>query len=83
MISPVAAVSVGMLGEAPLLDLCYEEDAQCDTDLNVIMNAAGQFIELQGTAEEAPFSRLELNQMLDLAEVGITQLIEAQTQVRA
>lgn len=83
VISPIAAVSIGMLGDAPLLDLCYEEDSKCDTDLNVIMNAEGHFIELQGTAEEAPFSRTQLNQMLDLAEVGIAQLIEAQIQARS
>ena len=74
----VAAVSVGIVEGTPLLDLEYVEDSACDTDMNVVMTGAGHFIEIQGTAEGAPFSRIEMNQMLDLADAGIRQLIAAQ-----
>ncbi|HEX7686922.1 MAG TPA: ribonuclease PH [Burkholderiaceae bacterium] len=74
----VAAVSVGIVEGTPLLDLEYVEDSACDTDMNVVMTGAGHFIEIQGTAEGAPFSRIEMNQMLDLADGGIRQLIAAQ-----
>ncbi len=74
----VAAVSVGMLGPQPVLDLDYQEDSAADTDLNVVMNEAGGFIEVQGTAEGHAFRRDEFNAMLDLAAAGIGQLIEAQ-----
>ena len=74
----VAAVSVGMHDGLPLLDLDYAEDAASDTDMNVVMTAGGGLIEVQGTAEGAPFSRGELNALLDLAERGIRQLLAAQ-----
>lgn len=77
----VAAVSVGINQGRVLLDLDYAEDSTCDTDLNVVMTQAGGFIEIQGTAEEKPFTRDEANAMLDLAELGIGQIIEAQKQV--
>ncbi|EGE15689.1 ribonuclease PH [Moraxella catarrhalis] len=77
----VAAVSVGVNQGRVLLDLDYAEDSTCDTDLNVVMTQAGGFIEIQGTAEEKPFTRAEANAMLDLAELGIGQIIEAQKQV--
>lgn len=77
----VAAVSVGVNQGRVLLDLDYAEDSTCDTDLNVVMAQAGGFIEIQGTAEEKPFTRAEANAMLDLAELGIGQIIEAQKQV--
>ena len=77
----VAAVSVGVKQGRVLLDLDYAEDSTCDTDLNVVMTQAGGFIEIQGTAEEKPFTRAEANAMLDLAELGIGQIIEAQKQV--
>lgn len=77
----LAAISVGIKDNQPLLDLCYEEDSNCDTDLNVIMTESGHYIELQGTAEGEAFSREELNQMLDLAEAGIMDLIWQQKQV--
>lgn len=77
----VAAVSVGVNQGRILLDLDYAEDSTCDTDLNVVMTQAGGFIEIQGTAEEKPFTRAEANAMLDLAELGIGQIIEAQKQV--
>jgi ribonuclease PH len=74
----LAAVSVGMYKGQPVLDLDYAEDSKAETDMNVIMNERGGFIEIQGTAEEMPFSRDELNQMLAFAESGITELIALQ-----
>jgi ribonuclease PH len=74
----VAAVSVGIVDGTPLLDLEYVEDSGCDTDMNVVMTGAGHFIEVQGTAEGAAFSRVEMNQLLDLADGGIRTLIRAQ-----
>jgi len=74
----VASVSVGMYHGVPVLDLDYAEDSVADTDMNVIMGAAGGFIEVQGTAEQAPFARAELDRMLDLASGGIQQLIALQ-----
>ena len=71
-----------VLVDRPLLGLSLLIGAKCHTDLNVIMNAESYFIELKGATEEAPFSRAQLNQMLDLAEIGIAQLIEAQGQAR-
>jgi ribonuclease PH len=74
----VAAVSVGVYQGQPVLDLDYAEDSGCDTDMNVVMTEAGGIIEVQGTAEGAPFSRAEMQTMLDLAQSGISQLIAAQ-----
>ena len=74
----VAAVSVGISGGAPVLDLDYALDSTCGTDMNVVMTDAGEFIEVQGTAEGAPFTRAEMQALLDLAERGVRQLIEAQ-----
>lgn len=74
----LASVSVGVIGEAALLDLNYEEDSKAKVDMNVVMTGAGQFVEVQGTGEEAPFSREELNRLLELAEGGIAELIEKQ-----
>ncbi len=74
----VAAVSVGIVDATPLLDLEYVEDAACDTDMNVVMTAAGGFVELQGTAEGATFSRPEMDALLALAEKGIAELVQAQ-----
>lgn len=70
----VAAVSVGMKNGEVLLDLCYEEDSNADVDMNVIMTESGKIIEVQGTAEEVPFSRGELNKMLDTAQTGLERL---------
>ena len=78
MLSPVAAVSAGILGGQPLLDLCYEEDARAEVDFNIVMNGEGRFIELQGTAEADPFDRAMLNRLLDLAAVGIGGLLRIQ-----
>ena len=74
----VAAISVGMYLGTPVLDLDYLEDADCDTDMNVVMTGCGGLIEVQGTAEGASYTRAELNAMLDLADSGIAQLIVAQ-----
>ena len=74
----VAAVSVGVFGGIPVLDLDYAEDSQCDTDMNVVMTGGGGLIEVQGTAEGHPFSRAELTAMLELAERGIGELVAAQ-----
>ena len=80
---PVAAVSVGMVQGAVLLDLEYVEDSGCSTDMNVVMAGNGRFIEVQGTAEDAPYSRDELHAMLALAEQGIAQLQRLQQQALA
>ena len=74
----VAAVSVGIHEGAPVLDLDYVEDSACDTDMNVVMTGGGGLVEVQGTAERAPFSRKEMDAMLALAEKGIRELIAAQ-----
>ena len=74
----VAAVSVGIHKGAPVLDLDYAEDSDCDTDMNVVMTEGGGLIEVQGTAEGAAFSRAELNALLDLADSGIRRLFELQ-----
>ena len=74
----VAAISVGIVEGTPLLDLEYIEDAACDTDMNVVMTGAGHFVEIQGTAEGAAFSREEMNRLLTLAEQGIAELTRLQ-----
>ncbi|MFV0371583.1 MAG: ribonuclease PH [Azonexus sp.] len=79
----VAAVSVGICAGSPVLDLDYPEDSACDTDMNVVMTDRGGLVEVQGTAEGSPFSRAEMNTLLDLAQAGIRQLIAAQEQALA
>ncbi|MEU9455247.1 ribonuclease PH [Streptomyces sp. NPDC048277] len=74
----VSAVSVGIVGGVPLLDLCYEEDVKADTDMNVVCTGDGRFVEVQGTAEAEPFARDELNALLDLAVGGCTDLAAIQ-----
>ena len=74
----VAAVSVGVVGGVPLLDLDYAEDSGCDTDMNVVMTGAGGFVELQGTAEGTPFTQAEMDALVTLAASGIRELIAAQ-----
>ena len=76
----VAAISVGVYQGQPVLDLDYPEDSGCDTDMNVVMNDAGHFIELQGTAEGDAFDRATMNRLLDLADAGIRELIAKQKQ---
>ena len=77
---PVAAISVGIVGGTPLLDLEYTEDAACDTDMNVVMTGAGHFVEVQGTAEGLAFTRAEMDALLALAEQGIVELMALQQQ---
>ena len=79
----VAAVSVGIVEGTPLLDLEYVEDSACDTDMDVVMTGTGGFVEVQGTAEGAAFSRAEMDQLLGLAERGIRQLVELQRRALA
>ena len=76
----VAAVSVGIVQGQPLLDLEYVEDVACDTDMNVVMTGTGHYVEVQGTAEGATFSRQEMDQLLALAEKGIAELVALQQQ---
>ena len=80
LLQPVAAISVGIVQGVPLLDLNYAEDVDCDTDMNVVMTGAGHFVEVQGTAEGAAFTRTEMNQLLALAEKGIAELVHLQQQ---
>ncbi|BCB25757.1 ribonuclease PH [Sulfurimicrobium lacus] len=74
----VAAISVGVYRGVPVLDLDYAEDSDCDTDMNVVMTGSGGFVEVQGTAEGVPFSRGEMEALLDLAQSGIGQLVAQQ-----
>ncbi len=74
----LCATSVGIVGEEKLLDLCYEEDSTAKVDMNIIGTDDGEFVEIQGTGEEAPFNRQELNDILDLAEKGLKQMIQIQ-----
>lgn len=77
----IAATSVGLVEGQPFLDLAYEEDSRAEVDMNVAMTGSGKFVEIQGTAEAAPFNRAELDQLLDLAQAGIRQLFAAQLAV--
>ncbi|MEY4138633.1 MAG: hypothetical protein RLZZ371_815 [Pseudomonadota bacterium] len=74
----VAAISVGIVQGTPLLDLEYTEDSACDTDMNVVMTASGHYVEVQGTAEGAAFSRSEMDALLALADQGIRELVKLQ-----
>lgn len=74
-LSPVAAISVGIVDGVPMLDLCYHEDVTAEADVNIVMNADGKFIEVQGTAEGAPFDRAALGTLLDFAWKGIQDLL--------
>lgn len=77
----IAATSVGRLAGQLILDLCYEEDSAAEVDMNIVMTGAGRFVEVQGTGEEASFSRQEINEMIDLAQQGIDWLINYQKEV--
>ncbi len=83
ILQPVAAISVGIVQGTPLLDLEYTEDSACDTDMNVVMTGAGHFVEVQGTAEGAAFSRAEMDKLLALAEKGIRTLVGLQSEALA
>ena len=74
----VAAVSVGIVDAEVMLDLCYEEDSRASVDFNIVMTDAGEFVEVQGTAEDGVFSRAQMDEMLTVAESGIRQLMETQ-----
>lgn len=78
ILSEVAAVSVGIIEQTPILDLAYAEDSTAEVDMNVVCTGTGKFIELQGTAEREPFSREQMDEMLVLAESGINKLFEIQ-----
>ncbi len=78
-----AAVSVGVVGGRPMLDLAYSEDSRAETDMNVVMTSSGRFVEIQGTAEGQAFSRTELDHLLDLAGDGITTLLGHQAELLA
>ena len=76
----VAAISVGIVGGVPMLDLCYDEDSTADVDMNLVMTGGGDLVEIQGTAEHHPFSTEQLSAMLDLGKQGVNQLIDLQKQ---
>jgi len=78
ILSEVAAISVGVVGGTPILDLCYAEDSTAEVDMNIVCTGAGKFIEIQGTAEREPFTREQMNEMLAMAESGINQLFTIQ-----
>jgi ribonuclease PH len=80
LVRQVAAISVGLVDGQPLLDLAYEEDVQAAVDLNVVMTAAGELVEIQGTAEKSPFPRAQLAELVDLAAGGIQRLVALQNQ---
>ncbi|HEX4781882.1 MAG TPA: ribonuclease PH [Usitatibacter sp.] len=79
----VAAVSVGIVGGEPVLDLDYAEDSGCDTDMNVVMTGSGGIVEIQGTAEREPFTRAQMDRLLELATSGISRLVELQRKALA
>jgi ribonuclease PH len=81
LIGQIAAVSVGIVGGTPVLDLPYEEDSRAEVDMNVAMTDAGGFVEVQGTAEREPFTRAQLDELLGLAEGGIRRMFTAQREV--
>ncbi len=78
LVDSVAAVSVGVVGGTPMLDLCYTEDSAADTDMNIVMSGSGTFIEVQGTAEGSPFDRRALDELLDLGTAGCAELARLQ-----
>ena len=83
LLDHVAAISVGIYKGVPVLDLDYPEDSACDTDMNVVMTGSGGIVEIQGTAEGEPFSRTQMNQLVDMAESGIKELIARQKSILA
>lgn len=77
----VSAISVGIVNDVALLDLCYEEDSNAKVDMNIVMTDKGEYIEVQGTGEESPFNRAQLNELLELGEIGTQELIKVQKEV--
>ncbi|MBA2496960.1 MAG: ribonuclease PH, partial [Acidimicrobiia bacterium] len=78
-----AAISVGIVGGTPMLDLAYTEDSTAEVDMNVVMTSGGELVEIQGTAEGAPFGREALDELVDLAEAGIAEIVEHQRSLLA
>jgi ribonuclease PH len=78
ILSEVAAVSVGIIEQTPILDLAYVEDSEAEVDMNIVCTGSGKFIELQGTAEREPFTREQMDHMLVLGEAGVNKLFEIQ-----
>ncbi|MDQ3322950.1 MAG: ribonuclease PH [Acidobacteriota bacterium] len=78
LLSEVAAISVGIIENTVILDLCYTEDSAAEVDMNIVCTGSGKFIEIQGTAEREPFNREQMNQMLELAEKGVNELFTIQ-----
>lgn len=74
----VSAISVGVVEGTPLLDLCYEEDSRAEVDMNLVMTDEGEFVEIQGTGEQAPFSIETFNKLIELGNIGIKQLTDIQ-----
>jgi ribonuclease PH len=83
MLDALAATSVGIVGGVPMLDLCYEEDARAEVDMNVVMTSAGKFVELQATAEKSTFDDSQMLEMIGLARQGIVELLSAQQEALA
>ncbi len=81
LLGQIAAISVGVVGSDELLDLCYEEDHRCMVDMNVVATDRGKYVEVQGTAEGAPYDRNRLNRLLDLAQIGMDALFKQQKSV--
>ncbi len=81
--SQLGAVSVGVVNKTPVVDLCYQEDSKAESDMNLVMTGSGDFVEIQGAAEAAPFSRDELNQLLDLGQGAIQNIFELQKEALA
>jgi len=81
LVDQVAAVSVGIVEDQLLLDLCYEEDSRAETDMNVVMTGSGGIVEVQGTAEGRPFTRAQAVELIDLAAIGIERLLAVQQSV--
>lgn len=77
----VAAISVGMIGGKPMLDLCYQEDSKAEVDMNVVMTGSGKFVEVQGTAEGEPFSKQNMDDLMSLAKKGVAALVKLQKQI--
>ena len=83
IIDGLAAISVGIVRGEPLLDICYAEDSNADVDMNVVMTGAGKYVEIQGTAEDAPFDRSQLDAMIAAASAGIQDLVALQRRLLA
>lgn len=76
IVSPIGAISAGIIDNEPMLDLCYEEDSRAEVDMNIVMNDKGEIMEIQGTGEGRPFTRSELNSLLELGEKGIKEILD-------